>query len=317
MIWLIGCKGMLGSEVAKQLTEKKLAWVGTDKEVDITSPEALQAFEKKIVTSFYDVTTNLSPEDKKISWIINCSAYTNVDKAEEDVELAENLNAKGPLNIARLARKCGAKLIHISTDYVFNGTEKKPYTEDMNKIPLGVYGTTKAQGEDYIEKEMNQYYIIRTAWLYGFDGKNFVYTMTNAMNNRDSVKVVNDQKGSPTCAVDLAEVILAFIDRNEHAKGLFGKNSIPAYGVYHFTNEGETTWFDFTNEIKRLGKRFNRITTDCEVNPCSTEEYGSKAARPAYSVLSKDKIKKTLKIKIPEWQKSLERFIKDERFEIK
>ena len=145
MIWLIGCKGMLGSEVAKQLEEKKLPWVGTDKEVDITDPQALLDFTNKIETAAY-FPSDLRRADRKIRWIINCSAYTNVDKAEEDVELAEKLNATGPLNIARLARSIGAKLIHISTDYVFDGQGSTPYTEDMAKAPLGVYGRTKAAG---------------------------------------------------------------------------------------------------------------------------------------------------------------------------
>ena len=184
----------------------------------------------------------------------------------------------------------------------------------MEKEPLGVYGKTKSKGEDAIQKEMNTYFILRTAWLYGFDGKNFVYTMTNAMNKRDSVKVVNDQKGSPTCAVDLAQVIIKIITKTEKAKGFFGKNSVPSFGVYHFTDEGETTWYDFTQEIYRLGKKYGRITNDCSVNPCSTEEYGAKVERPSYSVLSKEKITKELKIKIPQWQASLEKFIKSNRF---
>ena len=313
MIWLIGCKGMLGSEVAKQLEEKKLPWVGTDKEVDITDPQALLDFTNKIETAAY-FPSDLRRADRKIRWIINCSAYTNVDKAEEDVELAEKLNATGPLNIARLARSIGAKLIHISTDYVFDGQGNQPYTEDMAKAPLGVYGRTKAAGEDAIMKEMNTYYIIRTAWLYGFDGKNFVYTMTRAMNSHEQVRVVNDQMGTPTYAPDLAAAILRFIEKSENAKSFFGKNSAPAYGIYHFTNEGQTNWHEFASEIYRLGRKYGRITNDCRVDACTTEEYGAKVQRPAYSVLSKAKISKALKIKIPEWQVSLEKFMKSERF---
>ncbi len=316
MIWLIGCKGMLGSEVAKQLDENKLPWIGTDKEVDITDYQALEKFEKSVETAAY-FPSKLNHSERQIHWIINCSAYTNVDKAEEDVELAENLNTKGPQNIARLARKISAKLIHISTDYVFNGKGTEPYTEDMEKSPLGVYGKTKAAGEDEIEKEMNQYYILRTAWLYGFDGKNFVYTMTKAMNTHDAVKVVNDQKGTPTCAVDLARIIIKLITKSDNAKSFFGKHSAPAYGIYHFTNLGETNWHEFCEEIYKFGKKYGRISQDCVVNACTTEEYGAKVQRPAYSVLSKDKILKTLNIKIPDWKESLEKFIKNERFEIK
>lgn len=316
MIWLIGCKGMLGSEVAKQLDENKLPWVGTDKEVDITDPDALTAFEKSIETASY-FPSELQHSDRQIKWIINCSAYTNVAKAEEDTELASKLNEDGPRNIARLARQIGSKMIHISTDYVFNGHGTSPYTEDIKKDPLGVYGKTKAAGEDAIQKEMSTYYIIRTAWLYGFDGKNFVYTMTNAMNTHDSVKVVNDQFGTPTYAPDLANVIIRIITKSDNAKGFFGKNSAPAYGIYHFTNAGETNWFEFCNEIYKLGRKYNRISQDCVVNPCTTAEYGANVERPAYSVLSKEKISKALKYKIPSWESSLEKFIKSNRFEIK
>lgn len=314
MIWLIGCNGMLGREVARQLKENNLSFVGTDKEVDITNPDALDAYQKNVMTSFYSLDSKLPESEKSISWIINCSAYTNVDKAEEDTELAAKLNAEGPLNIARVARKLGAKLIHISTDYVFGGDGNTPYTENMPKNPLGVYGKTKADGEDSIEKEMVQYYILRTAWLYGFEGKNFVYTMTKAMNSNDSVKVVNDQKGTPTCAVDLAEVIVKIIDSSEKAPFLFGKKSALPYGIYHFTNQGETTWFEFCSKIYEYGKKYGTITSDCVIEPCLTEDYPTAAKRPAYSVLSKEKIKAGLKIKIPSWEESLEKFIKNSRF---
>ena len=310
MIWLIGCKGMLGSEVARQLDEKKLPWVGTGKEVDITDPQALFDFTNKIETAAY-FPSDLKREDRKIKWVINCAAYTNVDKAEEEAELAEKMNAFGPLNIARTARSIGAKLIHISTDYVFDGSGISPYTEDMTKSPLGVYGSTKAAGEDAIMKEMNTYYIIRTAWLYGPNGRNFVDTMINVMNSHESIRVVNDQKGSPTYTHDLAAVILRFMDKNDNAKAFFGKNSAPAYGVYHYTGDGEITWFDFAKEIYRLGRKTGKITQECTINACTTEEYGAAAPRPAYSVLSKAKITKALKIKIPDWQNSLEKYMKN------
>ena len=313
MIWVIGNKGMLGSEVCRQLNEKKYNWVGTDREVDITNIDALEGFTESVETNAY-FPSKIAHKDRKITWIINCSGYTNVEKAEEETELAAKLNEEGPRNIARVARKIGAKLIHISTDYVFGGNGSRPYTEDDAKNPLGVYGKTKLAGEVAIQKEMNTYYIVRTAWLYGFDGKNFVYTMAKVMNGHDQIKVVNDQKGTPTCAPDLAEVLIKLIEKNDGAKSLFGKHSAPAYGIYHFTNAGETNWHDFACEIYRLGKKYGRITSDCAVNACSTAEYGAKVERPAYSVLSKDKIIKELKIKIPEWQTSLERFIKNDRF---
>jgi len=179
---------------------------------------------------------------------------------------------------------------------------------------LGVYGKTKSDGEDEIAKEMTTYYIIRTAWLYGFDGKNFVYTMTNLMNNKDEIKVVSDQIGTPTCAVDLANIIIKFIKKSESSKYIIGPKSAPAYGIYHFTNQGQISWFDFANKIYTLGKKHGIIKKDCVINPCSSQEFAAKVERPSYSVLSKEKISKVLKIKIPEWSDSLEKFIKSNRF---
>lgn len=319
MIWLIGSKGMLGSEIARQLTEKHISWVGSDRDVDISDPQALLNFADSHDTSAGCTgrTASNGKVPEKITWVINCAAYTAVDKAESDAELAKILNEDGPRNIARATRKIGAKLIHISTDYVFDGTGSVPYTETMEKKPLGMYGVTKAAGEDAVEKEMTQYYILRTAWLYGFDGKNFVYTMTKLMNDRDALNVVSDQKGTPTCAMDLAAAIIKIIETSDKAPGLFGKKSAIPYGVYHFTNLGETTWFEFARRIYELGKRFGRIQSDCSVNPCTTEEYPTPAKRPAYSVLDKSKIQNALRIKIPSWEESLEKFIKSPRFEIK
>lgn len=289
MIWLIGCKGMLGTEIARQLSELKVDFVGTDIDVDITTPQALEDFAK----------------DKSIEYIINCSAYTAVDKAESDEAFAKQLNEDGPRNIANLANQIHAKMIHISTDYVFDGTGNTPYTEEMPIAPIGVYGKTKAAGEAAVRQNLKEYYIIRTAWLYGWSGKNFVYTMIRAMNYHNSVKVVNDQKGSPTFAGDLAEVVIKIIK----------KNTIP-YGTYHCTDLGEITWFDFTNEIKKQGVELGLITNkDCVVNPCTTEEYPTPARRPAYSVLSKAKIQKALGITLTDWKISLNTFLKSECFD--
>lgn len=288
MIWLIGCKGMLGTEIARQLSENKIDFVGTDIDVDITNPQALEEFVK----------------GKDISYIINCSAYTAVDKAEFDADFAKKLNEDGPRNIANLANQIHAKMIHISTDYVFDGTGTEPYTEDMPVAPIGVYGRTKAAGEAAVRQNLKEYYIIRTAWLYGWAGKNFVYTMIKAMNSHDSVKVVSDQKGSPTFAGDLASVIIQIIN----------KNNVP-FGIYHCTDLGEITWWDFTNEIKKQGIELGLINNkECVVKPCSTFEYPTPAKRPAYSVLCKDKIQKHLGIKLPDWKVSLKKFLTSELF---
>ena len=290
MIWFIGCKGMLGTEIARQLSENKMDFVGTDIDVDITNPQTLAGFVK----------------GKSISYIINCSAYTAVDKAEYDADFAKKLNEDGPRNIANLANQIHSKMIHISTDYVFAGTGSTPYTEDMPVAPIGVYGRTKAAGEAAVRQNLKEYYIIRTAWLYGWAGKNFVYTMIKAMNTHNSVKVVNDQKGSPTFAGDLASVIIKIIN----------KNDVP-YGTYHCTDLGEITWWDFTNEIKKQGVELGLITNkECVIIPCTTDEYPTPAARPAYSVLCKDKIQKVVDIQLPDWKISLKEFMNSKLFDM-
>lgn len=317
MIWVIGCKGMLGTEVCRQLEKNKLAWIGSDREIDITNYDALENFITSKETELYRTFHNYperDPDCGKIKWIINCAAYTAVDKAEEEPEKAEALNATGPKNIARAARNHGAKLIHISTDYVFDGKAVLPISENTPKNPCGIYGKTKSLGEDEIISSMTQYYILRTAWLYGFDGNNFVYTMIKLFNSRSSIKVVSDQTGTPTFAGDLADAIIKIIARSQKATGFFGKNSAPAFGIYNFTNQGETNWFAFAQKIHEIAKKHGHLKQDCEIEPCSTLEFGAKAARPAYSVLDKSKIEKELKIKIPGWQQSLESFIKNKNF---
>ena len=292
MIWLIGYKGMLGSEIARQLSENKIDFVGTDIDVDITSYEALSEF----------------ASNKSIKWIINCAAYTAVDLAESNEELCGKLNAVAPGNIAKVAKEVGATVIHISTDYVFDGTGDTPRTEDMAVAPIGVYGKTKADGEKAVADNTDKFYILRTAWLYGWAGKNFVYTMLRAMNKNPAVKVVADQKGTPTFAGDLAGVIIKLIN---------AENPIE-YGVYHVTDLGEISWWDFTNEIKAQGIKTGWITDigkNCVVNSCTTDEYPTPAKRPAYSVLSKDKIQKALNIKLPDWKESLTVFLESPFFD--
>ena len=289
MIWLIGCKGMLGMEIARQLTENNMEFAGTGRDVDVTSAQELADFAK----------------GKNISYIINCSAYTAVDKAESDVELAKRLNEAGTRNIATLAKKIHARLIHISTDYVFDGKGTEPYTEESPVAPIGVYGKTKAAGEDAVKQILDEYYIIRTAWLYGWTGRNFVYTMIKAINANSKIKVVNDQKGSPTFAGDLADIIIRIIK----------KQGVP-FGTYHCTDIGEITWWDFANEIKKQGVEFGLIENkDCDIIPCTTEEYPTPAKRPQYSVLNKDKIQKALGITLPLWNDSLSFFLKSGLFD--
>ncbi|MBO5137746.1 MAG: dTDP-4-dehydrorhamnose reductase [Spirochaetaceae bacterium] len=297
MVWLIGNKGMLGSEVETQLEFNEINFIATDREVDITNLGALEAY----------VAAN-----PNITWIVNCAAYTAVEKAEEEPELAEKLNATGAGNIATVANKIGARMIHISTDYVFDGTGKTPYTEIMPISPLGVYGRTKADGEKLVQKNLEDAYIFRTAWLYGPRGKNFVYTMVNLMNSKDSISVVNDQFGSPTCTLDLARYIIMTILGYQEVFGNPHRCLPP--GIYHCTGEGKTTWYDFALEIYRIGKEKGIITKECQIKPCSTQEYGARVQRPAYSVLSKAKLKRALDLQIPTWQESLRAFMASPMF---
>lgn len=311
---------MLGTELCRQLEKNKLAWIGTGSETDITSYDVLEKFFTSKETELYPKYHNqpsLDSDGGKIKWIINCAAYTNVDKAEQDTENAEKLNSKGPENLARLARAHNAKLIHFSTDYVFDGTAREPIPETAQKNPTGIYGKTKSEGEDAIMKSMTQYYIIRTAWLYGFDGKNFVYTMTKLFGSHDKIKVVSDQAGTPTFCGDLAEAAIKIILRTMKAKSFFGRNSLPPFGIYNFTDEGQTDWFSFAKTIYEMEKKLGIISSECEISPCTTEEYGAAAKRPAYSVLDKTKIQKELKIRIPDWKQSLELFLKNKNFEPK
>jgi dTDP-4-dehydrorhamnose reductase len=284
MIWLIGNHGMLGTELSELLAREGMEFVGTDRDVSILDPEALAAFAR----------------GKHISWIVNCAAYTAVDKAEDEAELAEKLNAEGPENIGRVAAAIGAHVLHISTDYVFGGMGSRPYREEDKLEPNSVYGRTKAEGEKRLIAACPESVIIRTAWLYGKHGNNFVYTMLKLMKEREKIGVVADQKGSPTWALDLSRAIVAVLRSPE-----------PHYGIYHFTNEGETNWHEFAAEIQRLGLEYGLLSKPCEVAALTTAQYPSKAHRPAYSVLSKEKIRKTFGVEAPEWHAALKDFFKD------
>jgi dTDP-4-dehydrorhamnose reductase len=284
MIWLIGNHGMLGTELSQLFEAEKIDAVGTDRDVSILDSVALAAFAR----------------GKDISWIVNCAAYTAVDRAEDEAALAEKLNAEGPENIGRVAAAIGARVLHISTDYVFGGAGNRPYGEEDPLAPNSVYGRTKAEGEKRLAVACPESVIIRTAWLYGKHGANFVYTMLRLMKEKEKIGVVADQKGSPTWAFDLSRAIVAVLGSKE-----------PRYGIYHFTNEGETNWHEFALEIQRLGLEYGLLSRPCEVAALTTAQYPSKAHRPAYSVLSKEKIKKTFGLEVPEWRRSLRAFFED------
>lgn len=283
MIWLIGNKGMLGTDVESLLKNEGMNYIASDQEIDITNVDELQKF----------------AQSKPITWIVNCAAYTAVDKAEDEPKLAFKINAEGPQNIAAVAKQIGAKLIHISTDYVFDGTKKDAYTETDTPNPLGVYGASKLLGEDNIKKTLNEHFILRTAWLYGKHGNNFVYTMLRLFKERDEVRVVGDQFGTPTYAPDLAQVILKIMQINSKA-----------YGIYHFTNEGKTTWYDFASQIYGTAKQRGLVTKDIVILKITTDQYPTKAKRSQNTYLSKEKIQKTFNIDVRPWQKGLNDFLK-------
>ncbi len=288
MIWLIGSKGMLAREIAVLLSKNNIGWMGSDIEADITDKKSLNGF----------VQNNFKAQT--LDWIINCAAYTAVDKAEDDTGTAQKLNADSLINIAELAKKNGAKLIHFSTDYVFAGNSSIPYSETDQTDPQSVYGKTKLEGEKNINKILNEYYIIRTAWLYGKAGSNFVSTMLHLMNEKNEIKVVNDQRGSPTYAVDLAQVVIKIITSNN-----------AQYGIYHYSNEGDISWYDFAYEIYKQGKELNLIKSNCNILPCDSSQFPQKAKRPSYSLLNKEKIKQAFTLSIPDWKESLSNYLKE------
>ena len=282
MIWLIGNKGMLGSDIEICLQREKFNYIVSDKEVDVTDVGVLKRF----------------IDHQKIDWIINCAAYTAVDKAEDDKELAFKINADGVLNIAEVAKELEAKLIHISTDYVFDGKTERDYLESDPTNPMSVYGLSKLAGEKNILETHKKYFILRTAWLYGKNGNNFPYTMLRLFKEKGLAKVVNDQFGSPTYAKDLAECVMEII-----------RNNSEKYSIYHFTNEGKTNWYEFACEIYHQAEKRGLLKNTAQIIPIKTEEYPAKAKRPKNSFLSKDKIKKDLNIHIRHWREGLAGFI--------
>jgi len=275
---------MLGTELRQVLSSAGLHWVGSGRDVDITKPEVLDAFAR----------------GRSIDWVINCAAYTAVDKAQDESELCRQINVDGPANIARWAQSNGAAVIHLSTDYVFSGLGTEPYTEADPVTPQGVYGITKAEGEAMVRQWCPRHFILRTAWLYGAAGPNFVFTMLRLMNQRDTLGVVADQWGSPTWTQDLALIIVNLVQRTDGP-----------WGTYHVSGEDRCTWHQFSQAILQeaqaqgLVDPRKRVT----VNALTTEQYPTKAPRPRWSVLSKTKLKETFSLSLPDWRESLSRFL--------
>lgn len=279
-ILVTGCNGQLGTELQKiALNGKQHQWFFTDIDtLDICNKTAV---EECFVKNGIDAC-------------INCAAYTAVDKAEDEPELATLVNSFAPKVLAEACKNHDALLIHISTDYVFGGDAHEPYKVDDPINPQSVYGSTKAEGERLIRESGCNYMIVRTAWLYSSVGKNFVKTMLMLGETKEEINVVADQRGCPTWAHDLAFALVALLDKS-------GKNEI--HETFHFTNEGQITWHDFATAIMEIGGK------QCKVNPITTEQYPTKAKRPAYSVLDLSKIKAYTGIQIPDWRESLAKCI--------
>lgn len=290
-ILVTGANGQLGSEMRLTAADSKDRYIFTDV-VDLPGVETV----KLDITDLEAVRAMVRDNDVKV--IVNCAAYTNVDKAEDDQEFCALLNAKAPENLAVAMKEVDGLLVHVSTDYVFGGDPyNTPCREDQKGTPTGVYGLTKLQGEQTIIASGCHHIIIRTAWLYSEFGKNFVKTMLMLTSTKPQLNVVFDQAGTPTYALDLAEVIYDIVENRKYE----GND-----GVYHFSNEGVCSWFDFAKKIAEYAGN-----TGCDIRPCHSDEFPSKVKRPAYSVLDKTKIKNTFGITVPYWTDSLKKCIKN------
>ena len=282
-ILVTGANGQLGNCIRNAAKDSNHNYIFTDvAELDITDAEAV----KKAV------------KDNDIKVIVNCAAYTNVDKAESDADFAELLNAKAVRNLADAVKENDGTLIHVSTDYVFGGSlGNTPRSETEPVNPTGVYGVTKLHGEQQIEESGVKAIVIRTAWLYSEYGRNFVKTMLTLTSTKPELNVVFDQVGTPTYAQDLADVIAGIVETGKYAGN---------EGIYHYSNEGVCSWYDFTKMIAEIAG-----STGCDIRPCHSDEFPSPVTRPSYSVLDKTKIKDTFGIRVPYWTDSLKKCIKN------
>lgn len=277
LVLVTGVNGQLGYDVVKELTAKGHEAVGVDRaQLDITDEAAVSSY-----------VQNLKPEA-----IIHCAAYTNVDAAETDKEGAYKVNALGTKYLAEAAKAEDAKMVYVSTDYVFDGNGTEPYEVDHPTSPLGVYGETKLDGEIILQDTLEKYFIVRTAWVYGINGNNFVKTMLKLAQDRNELGVVYDQVGSPTYTVDLAKFLVELVVSEK-------------YGIYHASNEGICSWHEFAVEI------FKQVELDIKVNPLTSEEFPRPAARPKYSVLSKKKIVENGFTPMRDWKEALKDYLKE------
>lgn len=278
-ILVTGANGQLGQSILEQSKNYKEieCFFVTRNELDITNEE--------LINHYF--------EDKSFDFVVNCAAYTAVDKAEDDQENAYLVNAKATELLSKITHQKGIPFIHISTDYVFDGTEAQPRLETDQTNPIGVYGQTKLDGENLALENNPKTIILRTAWVYSRFGNNFVKTMLRLFNDKDSISVVADQIGSPTNAIDLADAILTIVSKDDLT-----------YGIFNYSNEGECSWFEFAQKIKEFSN------STIEINPVPTSAYPTKAKRPAYSLLDKSKINEVYQLDIPTWEDSLKEELK-------
>lgn len=275
-ILVTGVKGQLGYDVMNELARRGHTGIGVDvEEMDITDAAKVEQVIK----------------ESDVEAVVHCAAYTAVDAAEDNVEICRKINAEGTENIAKVCKELDLKMIYISTDYVFNGEGTRPWEPDDEREPLNVYGQAKYEGELAVEKYLEKYYIVRIAWVFGVNGKNFIKTMLNLAETHDELSVVNDQIGSPTYTYDLAKLLVDMVETDK-------------YGRYHATNEGLCTWYEFATEI------FRQAGKEVTVHPVTSEQFPTKAKRPHNSRLNKDKLESNGFDRLPTWQDALNRYLK-------
>jgi len=283
-IWLIGAKGMLGRQLALEFNGREFDYFASDLEVDICSRQGLQDFVR----------------GKKIRWMVNCAAYTAVNRAEAEPERALAVNAAGVENLSQLAAGLGARLIHFSSDYVFAGDAKEPYRENAQPRPLSRYGWSKWQGEIKMAAHLETFFLFRISWLYGVYGPNFVHSMLKIFREKETARVVDDQFGAPTYAAILAENIA----------GLIGSDS-ERFGVYHYCDRGAISWFDFAAATMEMALEFGMIPQKISLQAVPASKFPGAAARPAYSVLDSGKAVRELGFQVHDWQLNLKRFFRE------
>ena len=274
---------MLGTELSNKIRSSSLEFIESDIDIDIANVDTLRGF----------------AEGKSVDWIINASAYTAVDKAESEEDAAHEINALGVRNIARVAFEIGAKVVHFSTDYVFDGSKPEAYLESDDVNPISAYGRTKLEGERELAANCDKFFIFRISWLYGIHGANFVKTMVRLFNDKPELGIVGDQKGAPTYTGVLADNIIQLV-----------KSGSGSFGVYHYSDEGEISWYDFAVEICRQASSRGLCSSDVILNSITTEQFPTPAKRPSYSMLNKSKVKE-LGFDVLDWKENLKRYFNE------